>query len=171
MEEVKARLLTQAWTINEDRITGPPGGLTKAVPRFKDDLAALLSLAAGEQPAIRHIRSNCTLTAYYGFGNTSQWFKEEQQGSWVNHKVRGAHASIPFQCKDCWIFNLERQLWAPELDDMFVIFIHHATVDAMGGRAVTTIKAHTAAIKRSVQNSRLVRKTPTIPKRSPYANR
>jgi hypothetical protein len=71
MEEVKTRLLTQACTNDEDRMTRPPGGLTKAVPKFKDDLAVLLSLAAGEQPAIRYIRSNRTLTAYYGFDNAS----------------------------------------------------------------------------------------------------
>jgi hypothetical protein len=52
-------------------VAEPPGGLTKAVPRFKDDLAALLSLAVGEQPVIRHIWSHRTLTAYYGFGNAS----------------------------------------------------------------------------------------------------
>jgi hypothetical protein len=69
MEEVKTRLLTQSWSDNEDRMTDPPGGLTKAVLRFRDDLAALLSLAVGEQLAIRHIRSHRMLTAYYGFGD------------------------------------------------------------------------------------------------------
>ncbi len=71
MEEVRTWLLTQVWSDNEDRMTGLPQGLTKAVARFKDDLAALLSLAVGEQPTIRHIRSNHTLTAYYGFGDAS----------------------------------------------------------------------------------------------------
>jgi hypothetical protein len=37
----------------------------------------------------------------------------------------------------------------------------------MGGHAVTAIKAHAAAIKRAVQNSRLIRKTPTVPPRGP----
>jgi hypothetical protein len=71
MEEVKTRLLTQVWSDNEDRMTEPPGGLTKAVPRFKDDLTVLLSLSVGEQPTIRHIWSNRTLTVYFGFGDAS----------------------------------------------------------------------------------------------------
>jgi hypothetical protein len=70
-EEVKTRFLTQVWSDNEDRMTEPPVGLTKAVPRFKDDLAVLLSLAVGEQPAIRHTRSHHTLAAYYGFSNAA----------------------------------------------------------------------------------------------------
>jgi hypothetical protein len=63
------------------------------------------------------------------------------------------------------MFNLERWLPAPELDDMYIMRMHQANLDAMGGRAVTTIKAHMAAIKQSVQNSRLISKTPMIPHR------
>jgi hypothetical protein len=42
-----------------------------------------------------------------------------------------------------------------------------ANLDAMGGRAVSTIEGHAAAVKRTIQNSRLIRKTPTIPHRGP----
>jgi hypothetical protein len=37
----------------------------------------------------------------------------------------------------------------------------------MGGRAVATIHGHAAALKRSVGNCQLFRKTPTIPPRGP----
>jgi hypothetical protein len=39
----------------------------------------------------------------------------------------------------------------------------------MGGRAVSTIKGHTAAVKQMIQNSRLIRKTLTIPHRGPMS--
>jgi hypothetical protein len=37
----------------------------------------------------------------------------------------------------------------------------------MAGRAISTIKRHAAAVKRTVQNSGLIRKTPAIPHRGP----
>jgi hypothetical protein len=37
----------------------------------------------------------------------------------------------------------------------------------MGGRAVSMIKGHTAVLKQTIQNLRLIRKTPTIPHRGP----
>ncbi len=51
--------------------TGPPSGITKAVPRFKEDPEAILELAMGDKPAMRCVQSNRMLTAYYGFGNAS----------------------------------------------------------------------------------------------------
>jgi hypothetical protein len=95
------------------------------------------------------------------------WFRQEQGEQRINHRVRGAHASTPFQCEDCWMFNLERCLPVPELDDMYVMCICGANLDAMGGRAILTIEGHAAAIKRTVQNSRMIRKMPTIPHRGP----
>ncbi|CAJ1954083.1 unnamed protein product [Cylindrotheca closterium] len=43
----------------------------KAVPRLKDDLAALTLLTASEPPLIRRVRSNWVVTVYYGFGDAS----------------------------------------------------------------------------------------------------
>jgi hypothetical protein len=53
----------------------------------------------------------------------SLWFCQEQREQRINHGVKGAHAPIPFQCKDCWMFNHERQLPVPELDDTYVMCI------------------------------------------------
>lgn len=51
--------------------TGPDSGLTQAVPRMKNDLKALLELAASETPRQRVIRAKNIVTAYYGFGDAS----------------------------------------------------------------------------------------------------
>jgi hypothetical protein len=78
-------------------------------------------------------------------------------------RVRGTHASIPFQCEECWMFNLERCLPVPGLDDAYVMCIRQANLDAMGGRATSTIAAHATAVKCTVQNCALIQKTPTLP--------
>jgi hypothetical protein len=31
----------------------------------------------------------------------SLWFQEEKQAHQLSHGVKGAHASIPFQCEEC----------------------------------------------------------------------
>jgi hypothetical protein len=95
------------------------------------------------------------------------WFWQEHCEQRINQGVREAHASIPFQCEDCWLLNLEGQLSVPELDDIYVMCIRQANLDAMGGRAVLTIEGHAAVVKQTVQNSRLIRKMPTIPHRGP----
>ena len=83
----------------------------------------------------------------------------------MNHGVRGAHTSIPFQCEVCWMINLEGRLPEPGLDDAFVMCLRQANLDTMGDQARTTIVAHANAIGRLVENCRLIRKTPSIPQR------
>ncbi len=90
------------------------------------------------------------------------WFWQEQREQRINQGVQGAHPSIPFQCEECWLFNLERRLLGPEFDDVYVMCICQANLDAMAGRSVLTIEGHTAAIKQTIENSWLMRKTPTI---------
>jgi hypothetical protein len=94
------------------------------------------------------------------------WFKEEQRLQRINQGVRGAHTAIPFQCEGCWMVNLERCPLALGLDDAYVMCIRRA-LDAMGGRAVPTLGAHTAAVKQTVANCVQIRKTPTLPARGP----
>ncbi len=64
---------------------------------------------------------------------------------------------------DCWMVNLEGRLPVKGLDDAYIMLIRRANLDAMGGWAVATIQGHAAALKRSVYNCQLFRKTPTIP--------
>ncbi len=49
--------------------SGPPAGFTTAVPHFEEDLEALVALTEGACPAKRCVRSQQTLTAYYGLGD------------------------------------------------------------------------------------------------------
>jgi hypothetical protein len=63
--------------------------------------------------------------------------------------------------------NLKGRPRADNLNDVYVMCIHRANLDAMGGRAVSTIEAHAAAVKKTVQNCRLMGKTPTIPTQGP----
>ena len=63
--------------------------------------------------------------------------------------------------------NLEGRLPVPGTDDAFIMLIRRANLDAMGGRAQSTIEAHAAAIKRWAQNCKLFGMTPPIPPRGP----
>jgi hypothetical protein len=52
---------------------------------------------------------------------------------------------------------------------LYAMCICRANLDAMCGRAVSTIEGHAAATKRAVWNSRAIRKTPPIPPRGANA--
>jgi hypothetical protein len=72
MDEFKLRNLIGSSTSNTLSRSGPPSGVTVAVPRFQQDLKALLLLAQSERPILRCMQSNkCGLTAFYGFGDAS----------------------------------------------------------------------------------------------------
>jgi hypothetical protein len=97
----------------------------------------------------------------------NKWYKHDRRVYWINHGVRGAHASIQFQCENCWLINLEGPLPVDGLDDAYIVLLRRANLDAMGRRAVATIEAHATAILRTVQNCQQFRKTPSIPPRGP----
>jgi hypothetical protein len=71
MESVKIKLVAQTTMGEENHGSGPPSGITKAMPRFKEDLEAILELASGGKPALRCMQSKRILTAYYSFGDAS----------------------------------------------------------------------------------------------------
>ena len=54
----------------------------------------------------------------------NQWYKHKKRVYRIKHGVRGAHASIQFQCEDCWMINLEGRLPADELDDAYIMLQH-----------------------------------------------
>ena len=85
----------------------------------------------------------------------NQWFKHDKREHRINHGVRGAHALISFQCKDCWMINLEGRLPLPGSDDAFVMMIRQVNLDVMGGRAQSTIEAHAAAVRHLTKNCKL----------------
>jgi hypothetical protein len=65
------------------------------------------------------------------------------------------------------MLNLERHLPASGLDDAYIMCIRQANLDAMGGRAASTIGAHAMAVKHIMQNCSLIQKTPTLMARTP----
>ena len=68
MEELKMDLLVQASTGK----SGPPSGLTAAVPRFQSNLEDIVCLTQSKTPVLRPVRgSSWVLTAFYGFGDAS----------------------------------------------------------------------------------------------------
>ena len=69
MDAVKLDLLLQEDAVERNR--GPISGKTKAVPRFRQDLEALLALAEGREPVIRRVRSGECRMVVYGFGDAS----------------------------------------------------------------------------------------------------
>ncbi len=93
----------------------------------------------------------------------NKWYKHNRRVYRINHSVRGAHASIQFQCKNCWLINLEGRLPVDGLDDAYIGLLRQANLDAMGGRAVAMIEAHATAILRTFRNCQQFRKTPSIP--------
>ena len=97
------------------------------------------------------------------------WHKQKEFEHRLNHGVRGAHAVIPFQCEDCWMLNLEGRLPADGLDDTYRMLIRRANLDAIAGRAKSTIEAHANAIDRSVRNCNSFGKTPSLQPRGPLA--
>jgi len=60
---------------------------------------------------------------------------------------------------------------ADGLNDMYVTYIRQANLDAMGVRARYTIEAHGAAVRRCVQNCKMIQKTPTVPHWGPMPMR
>ena len=102
-------------------------------------------------------------------GGGNVWFNQQKEEDRLNHGYRGAHVAIPFQCEDCWMVNLERRLPVAGLDDVYVSIIRRANLDAMAGRARSTISGHVVATLRTVSNCALIRKTPTIEARGPMA--
>jgi len=72
MEGLKMDLLVQASTGASLSKSGPPSGLTAAVPRFQSDLEDIVCLTQSKTPVLRPVReSSWVLTAFYGFGDAS----------------------------------------------------------------------------------------------------
>ena len=95
------------------------------------------------------------------------WHQQEKFEDRHNHGVRGAHVCIPFQCEECWILNMEGRDRLPDRDDLLVMMIRRANLDAMSSRAESTIASHAAEVKRSIKLCEMVGKTPDLLRRGP----
>ena len=91
------------------------------------------------------------------------WYQQEDQEFALNHGASRVHASIPFQCEQCWMLNLEGRTPIAGRDDAYMMLLRRANLDAMSGRAASTSKSHADEITRLVRNCALIGKTPNIP--------
>jgi hypothetical protein len=71
LEDVKLQALCQDAGDLSSYCKEPPSGKMTVLPRFKQDLEALLLLTKSKHPTMRRMRSNLVVTAYYGFSNAS----------------------------------------------------------------------------------------------------
>ena len=71
LDDLKVDLVTCSLTGHDGPNDGPASGVTQAAPCFQQDLDAILHLAEEDTPRMRCVRCTSTLTAYYGFGDTS----------------------------------------------------------------------------------------------------
>jgi hypothetical protein len=63
--------------------------------------------------------------------------KQGQREDYSNLGVKGVHPFMPFQCEDCWMYHLEGRMPVKHEDDMYVMCIRRANLDAMWGAALT----------------------------------
>jgi hypothetical protein len=89
------------------------------------------------------------------------WHQEEERQRRMNQGVSGAHMCIPFQCKVCWMRNLEARDPIEGWDDVFMACIKHANLDAMLGKAPLTIANHVRECRIVIKNAELINKTPS----------
>lgn len=97
------------------------------------------------------------------------WHTQEARIQRLNKAVRGAHLVLPFQCETCWIRLLEDREPLPE-DNLYRMCIRRANLDAIAGRAKSTIDAHVYRMARIIRNCRELNKSPSLPGRGPFPN-
>jgi hypothetical protein len=72
MEEFKLNHLVRTSSGKPPASKGPVSGLTSPVPRFRQDLEALLQLTQSTKPILQRVRNaSCVTMAFYGFGDAS----------------------------------------------------------------------------------------------------
>ncbi len=96
------------------------------------------------------------------------WHREEERQRRLNQGVDGAHMCIPFQCKTCWMRNLERRDPVVGDDHVYVACLKCANLDAMLGKSPLTIQNHASETRSVIKNASLINKTPTYYARGPF---
>ena len=96
-----------------------------------------------------------------GAGNA--WHNEEERIKQLNQGVDGAHMCIPFQCEACWIYNIEkRQMMDTPEDWEYAKCIRRCNLDAMNGKAPSTIRSHRREVLSTVKYCSRIGKTPSF---------
>ena len=89
------------------------------------------------------------------------WHKEEERHRRLSHGVDGAHMCILFQCKTCWMRNLEGRNPITGVDDVFQACIKRANLDSMLGKSPLTITNHVRETRMVIKNAAMINKTPS----------
>ena len=95
------------------------------------------------------------------------WQNSEVRKKRLNSGVTRAHACIPFQCKTCWMRNLEGRDIG-EGDKAYEIYIRRVNLDTIAGKAKKTIDTHRGEVLKTVNNCKKIRKTPSYAPRGPF---
>ena len=95
------------------------------------------------------------------------WHKDDKRVMHLNTGVKGVHCCMPFQCKVCWIGNLEGRL-PNRLDTALVMHLRRANLDAFAGKSRKTIDGHRGRNAKIVANAMRVNKTPSLCPRGPF---
>ena len=95
------------------------------------------------------------------------WFDSEQREYHLNHGVAGAHCCIPYQCELCHFRNLEHRN-PTSRDEFYMKCLRRANLDAMAGKAESTINGHRNRTLEMVRYSEMINNTPTLEPRGPF---
>ena len=95
------------------------------------------------------------------------WHEDEQRVKHLNMEVAGVHCCIPFQCETCWIHNLEGRN-PNSRDNTYIMIIRCANLNAMAGKARSTIGGHRLRTSWLVNNVLRIGKTPSLKPRGPF---
>ena len=95
------------------------------------------------------------------------WHKEEERKRDLNSGTAGAHLCIPFQCEHCWMLNLEGRLPTPE-DGCYVMCLRRGNLDAMKGKARSTIEGYWRETSRVIRSCERINKTPPYQPQGPF---
>lgn len=97
----------------------------------------------------------------------NQWHNEPARRKRLNMGVNGAHCCMPFQCDTCWLWNLEKRSPGPK-DEFLMKCIRRANLDAMAGKAVSTIRGHKNQTLEMIRIDEHANKTPSLQPRGPF---
>eukprot|EP00804_Cyclotella_cryptica_P010959 CCRYP_016684-RA/>CCRYP_016684-RA protein AED:0.10 eAED:0.14 QI:0/0/0/1/0.25/0/5/0/1241 len=94
--------------------------------------------------------------------DNKEWEKQKIRESRLNIGCDGAHTVIPFQCEVCWVRNLTGREMSLPRDKKLRNCIQRANLDALSGRAKSTIESHLQGVKTTLELSEELGKPPSI---------
>jgi hypothetical protein len=100
----------------------------------------------------------------------NQWTKQSDRENRLNTGVKGVHAVSPFQCETCWMRNLEGRDPVPDdpKDQRYIQCIRRASLDAMAGRAKSTVESHSRKVNEVIRNCKTIGRSPRLEPRGPF---